>query len=113
MALPPKKSPKHWIIKAVDRGARRTIAWVTGRRDAATFRRRYDNVKHLKHCRFYTDDWDVFTKVMPKNRHIIGKKVTACIARDNSNTRYHLGRMTRPTKGVSKSEIMVYDSITL
>ena len=113
MALPPKKSQKLWIIKAVDRGSRRTIAWVTGRRDAATFRKLYDKVKHLKNCRFYTDDWDAFAKVLPKNRHIIGKKGTVCIERDNSNTRHHLGRMTRRTKVVSKSEAVVYGSIKL
>ena len=113
MALPPKKSQKLWVIKAVDRGSRRTIAWVTGRRDAATFRRLYDKVKHLKNCRFYTDDWDAFAKVLPKNRHIIGKKGTVCIERDNSNTRHHLGRMTRRTKVVSKSEPVVYGSIKL
>ncbi|ETZ06723.1 hypothetical protein P618_201129 [Holospora obtusa F1] len=32
---------------------------------------------------------------------------------DNSNTRHHLGRMTRPTKVVSKKEFMVYGSIKL
>ena len=48
---------KLWIIKAVDRGTGRTVAWVTGGRDAKTFRRLYDKVKHLKSCVFYTDDW--------------------------------------------------------
>ncbi|WP_339040638.1 hypothetical protein [Candidatus Lariskella endosymbiont of Hedychridium roseum] len=36
-----------------------------------------------------------------------------CIERDNSNTRHHLGRMTRRTKIVSKKESMVYGSIKL
>ncbi|WP_156918980.1 hypothetical protein [Holospora obtusa] len=63
-----KRSQKLWIIKAVDRSTRRTVAWVTGNRDAATFTRLYEKVKHkhLKNCTFYTDDWDAFSKVSTK-----------------------------------------------
>ena len=113
MAFFAKKSQKLWIIKAVDRSSRRTVAWVTGGRDAATFKRLYDKVKHLTNCLFYTDDWDAFAKVLPKNRHIVGKSGTVCIERDNSNTRHHLGRMTRRTKVVSKKEKMVNGSMRL
>ncbi|ETZ07441.1 IS1 transposase [Holospora obtusa F1] len=74
-----KKSQKLWIIKAVDRSTRRIVAWVTGNRDAETFTRLYEKVKHLKNCTFYTDDWDAFSKVLPKNRHNIGKSGTVCI----------------------------------
>jgi len=59
-------------------------------------------VKHLKNCIFYTDGWEAFAKVLPKPRHIIGKKHTTAIESDNSNTRHHLGRFTRKTKVVSK-----------
>jgi IS1 family transposase len=64
-------------------------------------------VKHLKNCTFYTDNWDAFAKVLPPERHIIGKSGTVAVERDNSNTRHHLGRFTRRTKVVSKSEFMV------
>jgi insertion element IS1 protein InsB len=86
---------------------------VVGRRDIATFRRLYDKVKHLTGCTFYTDDWDAFAAVLPKDRHRIGKAHTTRIEQDNSNTRHHLGRMTRRTKVVSKKDEMVYDSIKL
>jgi len=55
---------------------------------------------------FYTDDWDAFAKVLPPERHIIGKAHTIAIERDNSNTRHHLGRFTRRTKVVSHLEHM-------
>ena len=113
MALHRFKKNKLWIIKAVDRGTGRTVAWVTGGRDAETFRRLYDKVKHLTSCIFYTDDWDAFAKVLPRDRHIVGKAGTVVIERDNSNTRHHLGRMTRRTKVVSKKEFMVNASIKL
>lgn len=86
---------------------------MVGGRDAATFRRLYEKVKHLTDCIFYTDDWDAFAKVLPKERHVIGKSGTVAIERDNSNTRHHLGRMTRRTKVVSKKEQMIYDSMKL
>lgn len=89
------------------------MAWVLGKRDTATFRRLYDKVKHLENCIFYTDNWDAFSKVLPPERHIIGKSGTHCIERDNSNTRHHLGRFTRRTKVVSKKDEMVDTSLKL
>ena len=63
-------------------------------------------MKHLN-ARYYTDDWEVYQKVLPKHRHVIGKKYTVAIERDNSNTRHYLARMTRRTKVVSKTIEMV------
>ena len=95
------------------RNTGRTVAWVTGGRDAKTVRKLYQKLKHLKHAIFYTDDWESFAKVIPKKRHIIGKQHTVTIERDNSNTRHYLSRMTRRTKVVSKSETMVNLSLKL
>ena len=86
---------------------------MVGGRDAETFRRLYAKVEHLTDCTFYTDDWDAFAKVLPMERHVIGKAHTIAIERDNSNTRHHLGRMTRRTKVVSKKEAMVDASLKL
>ena len=113
MAFYRLKKNKKWIIKALDRSTGKTVAWVTGNRDAATFRRLYKKVKHLEKCIFYTDDWSSFSEVLPQERHIIGKSHTVAIERDNSNTRHHLGRMTRRTKIVSKSERMINVSMKL
>jgi insertion element IS1 protein InsB len=107
------KKNKLWLIKAIDRSTGKTIAWVLGRRNTATFRRLYSKLKHLKDCLFYTDAWDAFAKVLPKNRHFISKKETVAIERDNSNTRHNLGRFTRRTKVVSKCEDMVDITIRL
>jgi insertion element IS1 protein InsB len=101
------KKKKKWIFKAIDRRTRRTIAYVIGNRDIATFKRLYDKVKHLKKCKFYTDCWEGFVSVLPKKRHIAGKKYTVSIEQNNSDTRHYLGRMTRRTKIVSKSEKMI------
>jgi len=85
----------------------------SGGRDIAAFRRLYEKVKHLKTCIFYTDNRDAFTKVLPPERHVIGKNGTHTIERDNSNTRHHLGRFTRRTKIVTKKDEMIDTSLKL
>ena len=102
-----------WVIKALDRASRKTIAWFTGRRDTQTVKKLYEKIKHCSKATFYTDDWDAFAKVLPKNRHVIGKEHTVSIERNNSNTRYYLGRFNRKTKIVSKSEYMLNLSLQL
>ena len=102
MAFYRVKKNKRWIHKAVSRETGKTVAWVIGGRDADTFRRLFDKVKHLSDCQYYTDNWEAFAKVLPAERHHIGKSGTATVERDNSNTRHHLGRFTRRTKIVSK-----------
>ena len=72
-----------------------------------TVKRLYEKIRHCRQATFYTDDWDAFSKVLPKNRHVIGKAHTVAIERNNSNTRYYLGRFNRKTKIVSRSEVMV------
>jgi IS1 family transposase len=62
---------------------------------------------------FYTDHWEAFAEVLPPGRHVIGKRHTAAIEQDNSNTRHHLGRFTRRTKVVSKTKEMVDPAIRL
>ena len=108
-----QKKNKLWILKAIDRGSRRVVAWVLGNSDTATFRRLYNKVKHLETCVFYADDWDVFAKVLLKERHVIGKAHTVTIEQDNSNARHRLGRFTRRTKVVSKCDSMVDTSLKL
>ena len=107
------KKNMFWIIKALDCSTRRVVAWVLGHRDTATFKCLYNKVKHLERCVFYTDDWDVFVKVLSKDRYIIGKKHITVIEQDDSDACHHLGRFTRRTKVVSKCDTMVDTSIKL
>jgi insertion element IS1 protein InsB len=67
----------------------------------------------VNHCIFYTDDWEAFAKALPKNQHVVEKKETVTVERDNSNTKHHLGCMIRRSKIVSKKEEIVCGSIKL
>ena len=84
-----------------------------GHRDAATFEKLYRKVEHLTDRTFHADDWEAFAKVLPAERHVVGKAHTIAIERDNRNTRHHLGRMTRRAKVVSKKPYMVDASLKL
>ena len=97
----------------MDRGTRRSVAWVVGGRDADTVHRLYANVRHLTGCCFFTDAWEAFAGVLLPEQHRIGKTHTVTIGRDNSNTRHHLGRFTRRTKVVSKQDRMIDLSLRL
>ena len=112
MALCHFKKNKLWIWKALDRHEGKTLAWVTGHRNAKTFQRLYEKVKHVK-VNFYTDDWEVYSQILPQEGHIIGKSGTTRIESDNANTRHHLGRMARRTRIVSRSKDMVDLSLRL
>jgi len=80
----------------------KTIGWYIGNRSAKTFKEFYERFKDLDAI-FYTDDWDVYSKIIPSYKHIIGKKYTIDIEQNSSNVRHFLGRMTRITKVVTKS----------
>lgn len=101
------------MIKAVDHGTGRTIAWILGGRDAATFQRWYDQVKHRKDGLLYTENWDACAQIVPKGLPGLGKVYTHAIERDNAHTRRHLARLTRKTKVVSTSEEMMHASCKL
>jgi insertion element IS1 protein InsB len=86
---------------------------MVGGRDAASFGRLDDKLRHLTDCVCYPDDGDACAKHLPPERHIIGTAGTITIEHDHSNTRHHLARMTRRTQVVSKKPRLVYDSIKL
>ncbi|MDR2681967.1 MAG: hypothetical protein LBB29_02885 [Holosporaceae bacterium] len=73
----------------------------------ATFKSLYKQVKRLKKCKFYTDDWNGFSAILPKRGRVISKSHTITVEQNNSNTRHYLGHMTRRPKVVSKSEKML------
>ena len=107
-----KKKNKRWVWRAVDRATGLTIAWVVGRRDKRTLMRLWKMIEHTQ-ATIYTDDWKVYERVIPKRRHVAGKRHTVQIERSNSNVRHRLARMTRRTKVVTHSMPMLLVSLKL
>lgn len=76
---------------------------MVGKRDANTFKKLWEAIKRYD-CLYYTDDWPVYSEIIPENQHIVGKQHTFLIESNNSNTRHRVARMTRKTKVVSRSK---------
>lgn len=64
-------------------------------------------------CHFVTDDWAGFSRVLPENRHHIGKDLTFPIEQSNSDLRHRVGRFHRRSKITSRSEEMIHASVKL
>ena len=86
--------------------------WVLGDRSEKTGKQLLDKIG-LEGKIFLTDDWDAYHKLIPQDQLFTGKDLTFPIEQSNSDVRHHLARMTRRTKVVSKSELMVDASLKL
>jgi insertion element IS1 protein InsB len=92
--------------------ARRTLAWEPGGRDDATCRRLLDKVG-LEGKIFLTDEWEGFQRLIPQDRHFVGKDLTFPIEQDNGEVRHHLARFRRRSKVTSRARHMVDGALKL
>src|SRR6202046_2785312 len=67
-----KKTEKLWLWRAYDPIARRTIAWVLGRRDDATCQKLLNKIG-LEGKTFVTDDWEGYHRLIPDDQLFTGK----------------------------------------
>jgi len=104
---------KLWVWRAIERTDNKTIGWFVGDRSAKAFEKFFERFKNLERAVFYTDDYDVYQKIIPEKAHVAGKKHKTKIEQNNSNIRHFLGRMTRRTKVVSRSAEMVMASLKI
>ena len=68
-------------------------------------------LQHLNIEKYCTDDWKLYKKYIPKDKHIISKKKTTHIERMNRDCRTHLKRLCRETACFSKADDMHYGII--
>ena len=107
MALPKKKSSQLWIWKAVDSDTGQLLDWECGRRDCATFKKLYKRLKKA-HVRLYcTDEYQVYSAIIPAKKLAMSKRVTKEIERNNMPNRHWFARFKRKSIVVSKSLEMV------
>jgi insertion element IS1 protein InsB len=101
-----KKTEKLWIWKATyidSKGKTRLLNLVTGNRDTRTFERLLRKVDPAGTAEvFLTDDYNVYAKVLPAEKHLVGKDLTYTIEQHNSDTRHYGARFKRKSKVVSK-----------
>ena len=87
---------KHGLIVS-----NKSISWRRGRKHKKTLQRLYRKLRYLKEI-YYTDNWKASAKVLPFDRHVVGKEYTSQVESNNDNTRHQLSRMTHRSKVTSK-----------
>jgi len=104
------KKNKLWIWKAYDRITRRLVDWELGSRDSETLDKLLKRLAEWDVTVYCTDDWKPYKELLDKHPdayHVISKRETVGIERNNSNTRHWFARFHRQSKVVSKSVEMV------
>lgn len=101
-----KRANQRWTWYGFDRERKQVVASVNGRRTDANCRALYEKVKRAEVGTFHTDEWAGYPKVLPKQKHQIGKVGTLRIERRNLTFRTRIKRLQRRTIYFSKSEVM-------
>ena len=103
-----RRQRKVWLWLAVERASRRIVAWVLGCRGAATARRLWAALppRYQRHCRYHTDQWAAYAKVLPVHHHRPhpkGSGKTNIVEAINSSLRQRCGVLVRKSCSFSKS----------
>lgn len=97
------KKNRRWTWYAIERNSGIIVAWQNGKRDNETCKKLLDKMSCFPIKRYFTDDWESYSSLLPAGKHIIGKADTWKIERLNLNFRTHLKRLCRKTICFSKS----------
>ena len=102
------KKRQVWLWLAVERRSRRIVAWVAGRRDAATARRLWAALprRYRRHGWHFTDLWGAYVGVLPRWQHRRcpkGSGGTSIVEAINCSLRQRCGILVRKTCSFSKS----------
>ncbi len=89
------------------------IAWECGDRDKATLEKLVEKLEKWKVKVYYTDNYQVYESVLPKDKLVQTKEETHGIERNNCRMRHWFGRFKRSSIIVSKSVEMVNLTIAL
>lgn len=100
-----------WLWLAVERASRRIVAWVLGDRSARTARRLWAALprRYQRHCRYHTDQWEAYAKVLPARYHRPrpkGSGNTSIVEALNCSLRQRCGVLVRKSCSFSKSLTM-------
>ena len=110
-----KKKNKRWLWTAICRRTRQIVAYVIGDRSEATCQKLWNAIPDsYKGSISYSDFWDAYAKVFPKETHqSVGKETgqTAHMERWNNTLRQWNARYVRKTLSFSKKEFY-HDLVT-
>ena len=98
------KKNKQWIWIAMDARSRQIIAFHVGDRSGESARKLWESIpkSYRDKATFYTDDWQAYKGVIPKERHRVVKGKANHIERFNCTMRQRISRLVRKALSFSK-----------
>jgi len=104
------KSNQRWTWYAMEKHSGIIVAWHNGKRTDEDLNQLLKQMENIPISKYYTDDWGAYKRLLPKEKHVIGKDETWKIERKNLNFRIHLKRLNRKTICYSKNE-KIHDNV--
>ena len=108
-----KKDNSVWIWLALDRLSRWCIEIYIGDRTNLECHNLYSEIQYVPTKLYASDDYISYKRIIPKNKHITGKKYTSMVENFNGRVRHYLARFHRRTKCYSKSLEMMKHHLRL
>jgi len=105
-----RKSQQRWLWYAWSHEFKQVFAYAFGARVDKTLKTLLERLKPFKFCIFCTDDWGAYERYLPKGKHLVSKKYTQSIERQNLNFRTRIKRLQRKTICFSKS-VEIHDKV--
>jgi len=104
------KSQQRWLWYAWSPHFKRVFAYALGPRADATLKTLLKRVEEFNFRLFCTDHWGAYDRLLPEGKHLVSKKFTQSIERQNLNFRTRIKRLQRKTIGFSKS-VELHDKV--
>ncbi len=99
-----RQQGKYWLIYAYCPQTDEILAYSCGSRSAKTVQQLLNQLKAVEIQEYCTDHWKAFTKVLPPEKHKIGKAYTKQIEGVNTCIRARNRRLVRKTTCFSKKK---------
>ncbi len=104
------KKQKRWLWYAWQPHLKTVLAYELGSRADKTLKRLLASLQRFKIRLFCTDGWEGYQRLLPKDKHLITKRYTQSIERQNLNFRTRIKRLARKTICFSKS-VEIHDKV--
>ena len=104
------KKQQRWLWYAWQPHLKTVLAYELGARADETLKRLLTLLHTFKIRLYCTDGWEAYRRLLPADRHLITKRYTQSIERQNLNFRTRLKRLARKTLCFSKS-IEIHDKV--
>ena len=110
MVLCSKKKEQRWLWSAWSPQLKKVLAYHLGKRTNHSCQTLLRYLTGLPIRLYCTDDWGAYQRYLPEEKHLINKRYTQTIERNNLNFRTQLRRLTRKTICFSVSK-EVHDKV--